>query len=647
MNKKLLVVDDEPRMTSSFKVIFESKGFVVKTTSNGHEAAKIFKKHPFKVVLSDIQMDKMDGIELMHKLKQIDPCVQIIFLTGYASIENAAKALKQNNVFDYLQKPVKNMNDLYKAVEDAENRYDQEKYKVIQKEKYEKGFAIFRSIFDSMEASVYVSDMKTYEIMYANKKLLETLGLKDDMGFKGQKCWQVFYKDQEGPCSFCTNKRLLDPDGNPGDPYEWEFFNEDNHRYYNIVDKAIKWYDNRIVRLETAFDITEKKEHEKLFRKFEKAIERSKKLESIGTLAGGVAHDFNNTLSAIIGNINLAQFICPDNETQKYLRTAEAGVLQAKAISSKLIDFASGGTLVKAKVDIDKFIKQITDKYLDNGKIACSIETDPIPCPVYADSVQLEIAIKNILKNSVESMDGKGSIAIAVKYIEQALALPRISISIKDSGCGIFREHLDMIFNPYFTTKPLDNKKSTGLGLSVAWSIITRHGGDIRVESATKQGTMVEISLPIIGENEIEEKGKANVRHPIESVWDKTITRVLVMDDDLLILNIISELLERLGYETLAASNSDQAIEICKTAKSSGEMIDIALIDFEIQGGLGGFSTMERLMELDPAIRGLLITGHVDEIEIMNYRDFGFFDVLEKPFSIKQLNKKIRKILHS
>ncbi|WP_187149330.1 hybrid sensor histidine kinase/response regulator [Desulforapulum autotrophicum] len=507
MEKRLLIVDDEPRLTKSFKVIFENRGIDVQTASNGHDAIKIFKNHPFKVVLSDIHMDKMNGIEMMHALKKIDSCVQIIFLTGYANLETAADALKQNNAFEYLVKPVKSLENLYKTVEQAETKYDQERYQLTQKEKNETGFARFKDIFDSMEAIVYVSDMQTHELIYANKKLMETFGYDDPQAFEGLKCWQVIQKDQTGPCPFCTNKRLVHPDGNPSEPYEWEFQNTLNNHWYSIVDKAIQWYDKRVVRLETAFDITEKKGHEKLFREFEKAIETSKKLESIGTLAGGVAHDINNTLASIIGNINLAQLCCTDNETQKYLRIAENGIMLAKDISSKLMAFAKGDRPLKAKIDIEKLILQALEKSLDPEKITCSFESKPIPDSFYADPGQLRVAIENILQNSVESMDGSGHIDVAVKYQEQPRTSPRIFITISDSGCGISREYLDMIFNPYFTTKPLNNRKSTGLGLSVAWSIISRHGGNIHVESAVNKGTTVHIFLPVT-KNGIEKKPK-------------------------------------------------------------------------------------------------------------------------------------------
>ncbi len=646
MEKRLLIVDDEPRLTGSFKIIFENKGFSVLTSSNGHDALENFKKAPFKVVLSDIQMDEMDGIQLMHELKRIDPLVQIIFLTGYTSVETAAIALKQNNnAFEYLEKPVRDMNELCRIVERAEGKYDREKDQIALQKKNEQGFSVFKSIFDSMEAIVYVADMQTYELIYANKKCMEIFGPDEPTSLEGKKCWQILQKGQTGPCEFCTNHRLLTPGGRPGDPFEWDFLNTCNQRWYSIVDKAVEWSDKRIVRMETAFDITEKKEHEHLFRKFEQAVQNSKKLESIGTLAGGVAHDFNNTLATIIGNINLAQLCCPDDDTKKYLRNAEEGVMQAKRISSKLITFAKGGGPVKTKTDIEGLIRKAVVNTIDPEKIICSFETDKIPVPFYADQDQLKAAVNNILQNSVESMEGPGRIDIAVRYLEQAMKNPRISISISDSGCGIPREHLDMVFNPYFTTKPLDNKKSTGLGLSVAWSIISKHGGNIHVESNLGQGTRVHIFLPIFSENrQTNTTGENSTQKPSLDM-DKGLTRVLVMDDDELTLDVVSQLLIRLGYEALVVKNAEHAVEVCQAAGAGGPKIDLALLDYDIKTGAGGFPTMARIKEIDPGIRGILMTGHSDYAEIQKYREFGFSDMLEKPFSIKLLDRKIKACL--
>lgn len=515
----------------------------------------------------------------------------------------------------------------------------------MEKENIEKEINTFRTIFDSMEAVVFVSDMQTHELIYTNKKLKETLGYDDSVVLEGQKCWQVLQKNQTGVCSFCTGKRLVHPDGKPDEAYEWEFCNTRNNRWYRIIDKAIEWHDNRIVLLETAFDITDKKEHEKLFREFDKTIETSKRLKSISTFAGGVAHDFNNSLSAIIGNINLAQLGSHDSETQEYLEKAEKGVMQAKGISSKLILFGRGARPLKKKTDIETLIRQIFEKNFYPEAIFFSFKSERIPVPFYADPDQLTVAIENMLQNSVEAMGGAGKIDIAVKYLDHLPKSPRISISISDSGCGMPGEHLDMIFNPYFTTKPMDNRKSKGLGLSVAWTIITRHGGHIHVESTLNKGTMFNIILPIFNRKGLKSKSDENFEHQVKPILNKTNIWVLIMDEDELLLNAISRILRHLGYKTLVASNRNQAIEICKTAKTVDKKIDIALLDFDIQKGRDEFSTMEKLKKIDPDIKGLLITEYPDDMDEKKITSYGFSSVLDKPFSVKDLKNKITGLL--
>ncbi len=641
MDKQLLIVDDEPRLITSFKVILESRGFCVQTASRGKAAIDAYKKQPAKVVISDIQMPEMDGIQLMHALKQLDPCVQIILLTGYTSVENAAQALKQNNAFDYIAKPVKSMDNLCTLIERAQKKYDLEQKFLRQKQKNEKGFAIFKSIFDSMEAVVYVSDIQTHELIYTNKKFNERFHNGTPVP-PGTKCWQVIQKDKTAPCDFCTNRLLVHPDGSPAAPYEWEFQNTKTGRWYNIVDKAIEWYDKRIVRLETAFDITEKKEHEKLFREFEKAIETAKKLESITTLAGGVAHDFNNTLSTIIGNINLAQLSCRDGETLKYLKNAEAGVMQAKDVSAQLIWFAKGGGPVKTRIDLKALIYQLLTRYEREGNITFSLDSDPLPDTFYADPGQLKVAFGNILQNAVDAMDGQGHISVGIRYEASNVKHSQIHVFITDTGCGIPSEHQDMIFNPYFTSKPMDSRKSTGLGLSIAWSNIARHGGTIHVQSSRHTGTTLQICLPVFNENHAEPTAGPRLEPAVKTDGHKSLAKVLIMDDDELILDVISQLLNRLGYDTVVALNSHQAVNICTTAKNAGKNIELALLDYDIQNGPGGFFTMTKLKKIDPQIKGLLITGHSDDHDIQGYRHHGFSDVIKKPFSIKQLNQKIK-----
>ncbi len=645
MKKRILIVDDEPKFIHSFKILLETKGYWVSTASNGIEAIELFKKNPLKIVITDLQMDKMDGVALMHQLKKLDPCVQIIFLTAYATMENAASVLRQNNAFDYISKPIKHYDHFFKNLIRARKIYDRKNQKLIQENKNITGLSIFENIFEAFEEAIYVSDMKTYELIYANKKFLETFNCKDIFSKPQKKCWEILQKRPQGPCPFCVVKQLLNPDGSIGSPHKWEYQNPVNDKYYSIIDKAILWHDNSIVHLQTAIDITEKKENETLFRQFEKAIETTKRLESISTMAGGVAHDFNNTLSTILGNINLAQLTANNIDTLKYLQNAEKGIIQAKNISSKLITFAKGGGPHKVKIDIEQIINKSVKEIIDSDKIEVILDTESIPDELYADEFQLGIAIKSILQNARDSILGLGRIEIIVRHLSENLLKPQISLTITDSGCGISPEHMDMIFNPYFTTEPLNSQKSKGLGLSIAWSIITRHCGNIHIESTLHHGTKVHIFLPLASSPTKRYMENDSSIPESTSAYGRQAQTVLIMEDDELTLDIMSQLLKKLGFIVYNSLDGSQALDLAQSVHDQGNQINLAILDLEIKNNLGGIPTLKKLKKIVPDIKSILISGHLENPDLTNFKKFNFDAMLKKPFSLKELNITIKDIL--
>ena len=372
-------------------------------------------------------------------------------------------------------------------LEQSESEYEQAKetreYSRIQLE----------TILNNLDSSIYITDMDSYEILFMNNHMKALFG-KDLIG---KICWKSFHKNQEGPCEFCTNDKLIDADKNPTEPYVWEIHNQKLKKWFRLHDQAIPWIDGRIVRMEMALDITEQK-------RLQEEIQRSRTLESIGTLAGGIAHDFNNLLFAVVGNISLAQDdLKPESEASKSLRAAEDACFKAKELTARLITFSKGGDPIKGMMPIDNLLKETVVSSLQGSNIKSTVSIPDDIRPVNIDEGQIKRVVGHIVVNAKAAMADKGTLKVSCENIEiskkDSLALNfgnYIKISFEDQGCGISKENLSKIFDPYFSTKDMGANKGQGLGLAASYSIIKRHGGVITAASELKKGSIVSVYLP-------------------------------------------------------------------------------------------------------------------------------------------------------
>jgi|GEM_PF-7061848 len=381
-------------------------------------------------------------------------------------------------------------------------------------------------------------------------------------------------------------------------------------------------------------DITEQK-------LIESELQKTQKLESLGMLAGGIAHDFNNLLAAILSNLNLSIIYSSKNkQLYEKLGDAKIAVEKAKDLMHNLITFSKGDVQYPEEVDLKKLITDSVRLVLRDKNIEHKIcIPDDIPS-LNVDKSQISQVINNLLINAEQAMPNGGEINISVeaiksgkKEIAQLENKEYVKIIIKDNGVGINEEEEEKIFDPFFTTK----EKGSGLGLAVTYSIIKKHNGYISFDSEEGTGTTFYIYLPAY------EKVMDKISSKIKK-RKKGQKRVLIMDDEPLVLDSTREVIEKLGYEVETSKEGLEMLSSFKRSVEENNPFDVVILDLSVSGGMGGREAAKILKTLRPEIKIIASTGYHDELFMQNYKEYGFEYVLKKPFDIEKINQLLLKI---
>lgn len=373
-------------------------------------------------------------------------------------------------------------------------------------------------------------------------------------------------------------------------------------------------------------------------KKREKEILNARKAESFSILSGGIAHDYNNLLSIIWGNISLLRAEITDPLQQEFFEEAEKACEQARLLTHQFITLSEGAMIKKRLLPIEGLIKSSIEKTNPKKevKILYHIQ-DTIP-EIEADPDYLKIVFQNIIQNSMDAISGEGQVNITAET--EWFVLPdqnkgkRLKISFEDNGTGIGETDLMNVFDPYFTTKQMVSQKGSGLGLSVSKAIIKKHGGDIRVTSMAGKGTKVDVYLPLPDKD-------PNVQIGSNDVTASKKPTIICVDDDASVIKICVRMLEGLNCRVIMANNTDEAIENYLTAVKNNITIDLILLDQNIQGRLGGIETLKAFRKYGYAGKALVVTGSPSSPVIFDFTKFGFDGKLLKPYTKKELRDAV------
>jgi PAS domain S-box-containing protein len=498
----------------------------------------------------------------------------------------------------------------------------------------------FLTVLESIDATINVVDMETFEILYMNEKMKQVYGAD----LTGRTCWKAF-RNAEGQCLECTYDQLIDPQGMPSEGCVWEGRNPVTGRWYLNYDRAIRWVDGRLVRLQVATDITRQKTIENERKGYEVRIQQMQKMEAIGMLAGGIAHDFNNILSAVIGYAELALIDTADNpRVHPNIRQIHAAGMRARDLVKQILTFSRQGEKELKPLQIGSQIKEALKMLRSSLPATIDIVSliDPAVDNVMADPTQIHQIVMNLCTNAAQAMEESGgTLTVQLDQIKLDEADVRLHpglapggyarLRVQDTGSGIPAEILDKIYDPYFTTKEKD--KGTGLGLAVVHGIVKSYGGDITVDSAPGRGTTFEIDLPAIEAAEEPQVRPTKIPQGTE--------RILLVDDEPFIVDFGRQGLERLGYRVDGCTSSAEALERFRRAP---HRYDLVITDMTMPR-MTGDQLAQAILRARPDLPVILCTGYSSRIDSRRAEAMGIRALLMKPLNLEDLATQVRRIL--
>jgi PAS domain S-box-containing protein len=395
-------------------------------------------------------------------------------------------------------------------------------------------------------------------------------------------------------------------------------------------------------------DISDSKKAEMALKKSEEQLRQSQKMEAVGKLAGGVAHDFNNVLSVITGYTELLLLrLKRKNPVRRELEQIHKAGERAAALTRQLLAFSRRQVLQPKLLQLPEVVENIGKmiRRLIGENIEFVTEASPDPWTVRADPSQVEQILMNLVVNARDAMPQGGKLVVSTAnyflespFVERELTIPPgryATLKIADNGCGMDEAVLSRIFEPFYTTK--EKGKGTGLGLATVYGIVKQSNGFIRVESAPGAGTSVTVYLPVAVK-----EGDGAKEEP-QSAKNQRLTgkeTILLVEDEEVVRELATESLQRYGYTVLAASNGDKALSICEEYK---ERIDLLITDL-VMPGMNGIELARRFLDSRSEIPVLFMSGYsedaMEHLKDMTQRQ----SFLPKPITPTTLSRKVREM---
>lgn len=667
---KILIVDDNANDRRLLRLIFERHGFdAIQEAADGEEGIKNVRSTGLPdLIVSDVLMPRMDGFRFLWTLKRDEHFrgIPFVFYSAvYTGFKDEALALRlgADGFIIRPKEPDEFWRDLLPILESiaagnkrpptaeilAEEREYLQKYsEVVAGKLEEKVRELEESLARRMKAEETLRKL-SLAVEQSPVSIIIT-DLKGTIEFVNPKFCQITgYAPEE---VIGRNPRILKSGETPAENYEalwrtitsgkvWhgELHNKKKNGDLFWESATISPVTNQIGEvshyLAIKEDITEKK-------KLQEQLLHSQRMEVAGTLAGGVAHDFNNILTAILGYSDMLEIEMPEADPRSNkVKQIRAAAERAAGLTRSLLAFSRKQPIDTKIVDLSGVVRGINEmlRRLIRENIDLRIIPSEQAVPVLADAGQLEQVLLNLTTNACDAMEAGGSITISVGKAELPEKMGAVEpglyahLTFTDTGAGIDEHTRQRMFDPFFTTK--DVGKGTGLGLAICYGIIKQHGGYIDCRSEPGKGTTFHIFLPVV-----EAMGRTFDRAAQQPLRGGSET-ILVAEDDLVTMDVLNHALTQFGYTVISSLDGQEATALYRKHR---EDIALCLLD-AVMPKKGGLKALEEIRRIQPGAKALLMSGYdekeagLDELE----KDNVLF--IQKPLEIRTLLKKVREAL--
>jgi two-component system cell cycle sensor histidine kinase/response regulator CckA len=616
---KILLVEDHPGSRRNLQRLIAKRGHDVTAVGSAEEAEAALAADSFPFLILDWMLPGKSGVDLCRELRARlnGDEMFILLVTARADTEDLEQALEAG-ANDYLTKPL-DVGLLNVRISVAENQIRELMERNQARAALIESARTMTNILEKTTDGFFAVDSE-WKLTYLNAEAEAMVNRKRE-DLLGGLLWEKF-PALIGTVFQANLEKVMAEQA----PIDFEANDSNGKIWYEVHAYPSNGGVSAFFR-----DISERKKSE---------TERltTSKLESLGTLAGGIAHDLNNILTVISGNIGLAQIEAPADSGSLlgFLSKAGQAAQHAAHLSSQLLTFSKGGAPLKKVVSLGQLLEHSAEFALYGSNLRTDFDISVDLWKAEVDAAQIEQVINALILNAREAMPRGGTVRMRARNVVfeeggNALLPPGryVKVTISDRGPGISEELRTKIFDPYFTTKPA----ATGLGLAISYSVVKKHGGLLLLESSSGEGSVFAFYL------------RASEKHATAGTEPRTggrpfhynHQRILVMDDEEAIRELTSQLLGTLGYEVTAVPDGLEAVRLYEKALRKGEHFQAVILDATVRGGMGGVATIERLRSMDPKVNAIICSGYSDEAALSEFLAYGFRGALPKPFTRSEL----------